>query len=471
MKKIVPLSLLAIVALASANEPTQQERPRYDSVKKAVGSVSQAKTKDVAVVDVTQEVAPQQQTSQQPPRDRHSSVKKAIGSVSGVEPKEIDIVYGFNHMFRDGKVTGQIRSMYNSYNYTQETNTYATALGGFVKYELAEYKGLSAGVTFHTATDIDQLSGDGSKRDTELSSSEQEYEVRSETYLNYRYGEMSVRLGRQIIDTPLADSDDIRMIPNSFEALIANYETQSVTVMLGHLQKWQGGDAGLDDGWQKTGEDGTNFGGITVTTDLLEGSFWVYNINGETGDETANNTFYGDVMGDFTLGEGFSLHTGVQYLKQNELDNSGVKADIWGASGELVYKGLGINLAYNGSSKHRGKQSFSGFGGGTLFTSMDSMILDAITSDRSASAVVGGFTYEWGDFNLLYAYGDFQGDANSQGEKEHIVEQDFGVEYSKTDDYTLAAIYTRDDDKYNNTTDGANGGDWGNVRVYASYNF
>jgi hypothetical protein len=468
MRKTIALALFTSVVSLSANDTQEQERPRYDSVKKAVSSVAKVKQKDVNVVEQTPQ-AQQEVTSQS--RQRHPSVKQAIGSVSEVKPKEIDIVYGFQHMFRDGKVTGQIRSMYSGYNYAKDTNTYATALGGFVQYELAQYKGFNAGVRFHTSSDIDYLSGDGTKRNTELSSNTQEYVVRSETYINYTYDALRVRLGRQIIDTPLADSDDIRMIPNSFEALIANYEADGFGVMLGYLQKWQGSDASLDDGWQKTGDDGTRFGGITFANDVVETSFWVYNITGTIDDKTANNSFYGDIMGNFELSDVVSLHTGLQYLKQNELDNSGVSANIWGVSAELVYDGLGLNVAYNASLKVDGKQSFSGFGGGTLFTNMDSMILDAITADRDASATVAGVSYEIGHFNFLYAYGDFRGKADSSGVKEHIVEQDLGVEYSKTDDYTLAAIYTKDDDRYNATSSGANGGDWGNVRIYGSYNF
>jgi len=108
-------------------------------------------------------------------RDRLHSVKKAIASVHEVEKKELDIVDGFTHMFKDGKVTGQVRSLYSSYTYENTQDVYATALGGFLKYELAEYKGFNAGVEFVSTHDIEALSGDGVERNSELSSASTSY--------------------------------------------------------------------------------------------------------------------------------------------------------------------------------------------------------------------------------------------------------------------------------------------------------
>jgi len=471
MRTKIPLSIIISMLVVNLQAAQDEEpRERVTSVKKVITSVAGSKEKEVKIVpDILPEAT--QTTQEGVPRERFYSVKKAISGVSATPQKELDIVGGFKHMFHDGKVTGQIRALSSAYMNDTYQNTYATALGGFVKYELAQYKGFSAAVTFHTSTDIDAFSGEGVKRNTDLSSSAQEYEVRSETYINYSYDDFSIRIGRQVIDTPLADSDDFLMIPNSFKAVVALYEDDKLTVMAGELQEWQGFDADLDNGWQKTGKDGTYFGGLSYSDERVDTNLWVYNINGEAGDTTANNSFYADIVGHYHISETFFAHAGLQFLKQNELDSSGVASNIYGATGELVVDGLGFNIAYNHAAKEVNKQSFSGFGGGTLFTSMDSMILDAITLDRSADAWVGGISYEIGDFNILYAYGDFHGDADSSGAKEHIVEQNFGAEYSRDDDFTLAAIYTINDDKYDNSANGINGGDWGNVRIFGAYNF
>jgi len=399
------------------------------------------------------------------------SVEKNISSMRSVPHKEIDVVSGLQHMFSDGKVTGQIRSMMSAYDNKTYQSVLTTAVGGSLKYELAEYKGLSAGVTFHSSNDITVLSAKGTKRNTDLSSTQKEYEVRSETYLNYSYDAFNVRIGRQILDTPLADSDDIAMVPNSFKAGVVSYKNEDLHVTLGVLKSWQGCDADLDGSWQKTGKDSTYFVGMTYAYDTLEANLWFYNINGEAGDMTANNSFYIDVANEFQFNDSRSLHVGLQYLKQNELDESGVSANIFGITTEFVIDDFGLNFSYNHAGKESAKQSFSGFGGGTLFTSMDSMILDTITYDRSVNAYVAGINYTMDNFNFLYAYGDFKGNTDSSGVKAEITEHNFGVEYSKTDDFSLAVIYTLDNDKYDNSQNGANGGDWRNLRIFGAYNF
>jgi hypothetical protein len=401
-------------------------------------------------------------------RDRIPSVKKAIGRVADTKDKEIDIVDGFVHMFKDGKVTGQVRTMYSRVYNDGTDDIYATAIGGFLKYELAQYKGFNAGVSFHTTHDLEFASGDNNKRNENLSSSKGNYTQLTNAYINYKYEDLNIRIGRQTLDTPLADSDDIRMVENTFMAYTAAYATNGFSLMLGHLVSWQGSDAGLDEGWIKTSKDGVNFIGAGYENDFIQTSLWYYNINGQRADEMANNTLYADLIGKYDINKNISLHAGVQYLTQDELDNSGVESDIYGAMAELVVYGLGLNIAYNKSLKKDNKQSFSGFGGGTLFTNMDSMILDTITADRDADVVVSGISYEIGDFNFLYAYGNFKGDVNSLGDKEHIVEQDIGLNYSHNENFNISALYNRNNDKLNS---GSNDGNWDNFRVLMSYNF
>jgi hypothetical protein len=401
-------------------------------------------------------------------RNRLHSVKKAIASVHEVEKKELDDVDGFVHMFNDAKVTGQIRSLSSDIAYKSSDDVYATAFGGFLKYELAEYKGFSAGATFVVSQNVAALSGDGVSYNDELSSSDKSYTQMSESYLNYAYKGLNLRAGRQTIDTPLADSDDIRMVADSFEAYIATYKYENFTFMGGKLLSWQGYDAGLDTPWSKTGQDGTYLSGLSWSDDSIDANLWYYNINGEAGDTTANNSYYGDIVGHFHFSKELFFHIGGQYLKQTELDKSGVSSEIYGAMTEFVAYGLGVNIAYNRSIKQKNKQSFSGFGGGTLFTSMDNMIVDNIAVDRDVNAIVSGISYEYKDFNFLYAYGDFDGDANSLGQKEHIVEQNIGFAYEKEKTLSVGVIFTKQDDKKET---GINGGDWTNLRVLVAYNF
>jgi hypothetical protein len=154
-------------------------------------------------------------------------------------------------------------------------------------------------------------------------------------------------------------------------------------------------------------------------------------------------------------------------------ENSDIEASIYGLLVELqIDEALTFALAYNDSERQTGKGSFSGFGGGTLFTSMDNMILDNITLGRDASAVVAGFTYGLGGFSFLYAYGDFDGEADSLGKKEHIIEQNIGAEYAATENLVFSAIIVIDDDKEDSGS-GAyyDDGDFTNYRLAVNYHF
>lgn len=377
--------------------------------------------------------------------------------------KEISTI---NEMFEEGKVSGEIRSMYAGYNLKKagEKDIYATAIGGYLKYELAELNGFSAAAAFALSHDIGFATGDeGVKQNPELSSSDGEYSVLREAYLNYKSGDFNFRAGRQIIDTPLADSDDIRMMANTFEAYIASYRLSNFSFMAGKLQKWQGYDADLESGWTRAGEDGAWFGGVSYAADMLEANAWYYNITKLT------NAAYFDLTLGYEISSDISLSAGVQYLNESEISSSATKANIYGAMTELSAYGFTLGVAYNNSRKNENSVSFSGFGGGTLFTSMDTMILDEITYDRDAEAVVGSIGYEIDDLTLTYAYGDFNGDADGFGNRAHVVEQNIGAEYSVIKDKLLVrAIYAVQKDK---ESVAKTENDWSRLEFMVAYSF
>jgi len=384
------------------------------------------------------------------------SVRQTIESFVEIDEKEVSEVNKIKKMFKKGKASGELKVMYASAPEVGEP--YATAIGGILKYELASYYGLSAGVAAYVSYDIPFASGDGVNRSVELSSSEGDYADLGEAYINYRYENFNFRAGRQVIDTPLADSDNIRMIQNSFEAYIATYEVAGFEFMAGNLQHWTGYDADLDEGWSKTGKDGTNLVGVSYV-DGLEFSAWYYNITG------FSNAAYFDLGFEYEVNDKISLHTMVQYLYESELDKSGTEASIYGFMAEAVAYGVGINFAMNKSEKFDNKASFSGFGGGALFTNMDTMIIDEITQDREVLSYVTGFTYTYKALSFLYAYGDFDGKEDSSGVKAHIREQNIGLGYNFNDELSFGALYAIQDD----LEDSAN--DWNRMQVIVNYNF
>ena len=392
------------------------------------------------------------------------SVREITQTIGQPEEKSVSKADGLEQMFTKGKASGQLKSIYAGYDFapSDTTDTYATAVGGQLKYELAELNGFNAAAAFYTSHDVDALTGDGSKQNNELSSSQGSYTQLAEAYINYKYNGLNLRAGRQVIDTPLSDSDDIRMIPNTFEAYIASYELEDLTFMAGLLKNWQGFDADLDGGWQETGENGTYLASLSYETQPFAASAWYYDIT------KSLKAYYADGTYNYEISENYAFHVSAQVLLEREVDNSGYEADIYGASAEFEAYGAGFNIAYNKAVVPEGKQSFSGFGGGALFTSMDMMILDNIAADRDVDALVGGVSYRIYDFNIMYAYGDYSGGRDSLGQKAHVVEQNLVFEYNISDDLLFSAIYVKEDDKENKNDAQTN---WDRYHMMITYNF
>lgn len=394
--------------------------------------------------------------------ERVGSVREAIGNIALIEDKNVSTSQMFSDMFKNGKTTGQIRAIYAGYDFKNDTDTHATSIGGQLKYELAELNGFNGAVAFYTANDIDSATGSGANHNNELSSTKGNYTDVTEAYINYKYDGFNFRGGRQVIDTPLADSDDIRMIPNTFEAYIASYTLEHFTFLAGNLQKWQGYDAGLDNGWQKAGTDGTWMASVSFEEDNINASAWYYNIT------KSLDAYYADGSYNYEIDQDSSVTLNAQVLIEKELNNSANEADIYGASADATFYGFGVHAAYNKAIVATGKQSFSGFGGGALFTSMDTMILDVIAVDRDADAIVGGISYVYDDLNLFYAYGDFRGDKDSTEQKAHIVEQNLGFEYDLNENFRISTIYAVDENKEVPSDAGTN---FDRLQVMAAYNF
>ncbi|MEA3331197.1 MAG: OprD family outer membrane porin [Campylobacterota bacterium] len=164
-------------------------------------------------------------------------------------------------MFSEGKVSGQIReySISRTMDYSSSTKDdytrSANAIGGHLKFETADYKGLSFGTAFYTTNGFlipdDKAhthSGGGtySKIDPTLLGQDNDgYSILGEVYLNFKYGNTAFKAGRQKLSTPMAGADDARMIPNLFEAyVLSNTDIPDTTLIVAHATKFAQGTFG-----------------------------------------------------------------------------------------------------------------------------------------------------------------------------------------------------------------------------------
>ncbi len=160
--------------------------------------------------------------------------------------------------FKEGKTSGQIRAMYIKNDLSSTANDAGTpdnsafGLGGKLAYETAPLYGISVGAAFYTVQDLGTKSQIMLKNDPFMFSESntgnpQSYSLLGQAYVQGQFGKTTVKVGRQQIDTPLAGSDDIRVIPNLFEAaLVINTDLPSTTLIGGYVARMAGLDSASD---------------------------------------------------------------------------------------------------------------------------------------------------------------------------------------------------------------------------------
>ncbi|MCK9491948.1 MAG: hypothetical protein M0Q24_07650 [Sulfurimonas sp.] len=380
-------------------------------------------------------------------------------------------------MFSDGEVSGQIRLGYatNKVEITGDKDTYATAVGGQLKYKTASLMGISLGAAMQTSHSINRLSGNNTKYNDEMASSQKSYTELAEAYLNFSYDGFHFRGGRQLIDTPLADSDDIRMTPHTFEAYIASYTFKDLGLafIAGNILSWQGVDTEYanaeNNSWADTGKDGTRVGAITYADHYLEASVWYYDVTKEV------TAFYADVLGTIPVNEDIEIKIGAQYLTENDQKKDGVSSDIDGSiMGTMVEANLydlTLTGAYNRVSVNNTKSVFEGFGGGSSYTNLDTVTAGTLHdgSYGDGKSFMLGASYEIAGFTIFGAYGDYRADAIAGGIKAHVTEMNFGAEYEYNDgEADIALIYAIGEDKESSTKTEF---DNDRIQIVLNYNF
>jgi len=151
--------------------------------------------------------------------------------------------------FKEGKASGQIRAMYINTNVKDPgTDTSGFALGGKLAYETAPLYGISGGAAFYTTNDLGTKDKNAAKVDGSLyDENSKSYSILGQAYLVGQFGKTTVKVGRQQLDTPLAGSDDIRMVPNLFEAaLVINADVPDTTLIGGYVSRMAGWDSVSD---------------------------------------------------------------------------------------------------------------------------------------------------------------------------------------------------------------------------------
>ncbi len=367
-----------------------------------------------------------------------------------------------NEVFANGEIEGQIRGGYINVDPEGESSSDAFSLGGFLKYESGSFYGLKGVVGLYTSQGLGLNSSDKNGDFFNLDS--KSYSLLGEAYLSYESSGFSLSSGRMLLDTPFADGDDIRMMPNMFEASVLSYSGISDLTLIGaYVTKWAGFDAGSPDKFIKLSGDGTDgtvmLAGIYSGLANTEIGAWYYGV-----DEIADIAYL-DATYSMEL-DSIELEISGQYANLSQSNQSGVDGDVFGLSASVAFEGLSLSGAYNKASNSDGSSVINGFGGGPYFTSMDEMTIDGL---EDAKAYLIGAEYDFSNLgldgiSLGVAYGVFEDSINAQ----ETNEMDIVVAGEVAENVDFELIYASLEDDIDSKTPDFN---FDRLLVRVNYNF
>lgn len=369
-------------------------------------------------------------------------------------PKEAD---SFDAMFEYADTFGKFRlayidSAHKISNIPNKTEKVATSVGGEFGFDTAEYNGISLHISTYMSQGIGAInpSKDNLNEDF-FDTDSNSFSYIAEASAQYTNNMIQAKVGRLRIETPYANSDDIRMAANTFEGVWANIDyTPEFSTQLIYFNRWAG--YGSQDEIAKESQnefknlvDDESFGmtGISIKYKYAknsEVSLWHNYI-----DKMAKLT-YAEVVGIYFIeGDNFHLDYGFQASVIKELNNSNVDGSVLGAMSIIHYNGLFLGASYNKVLVDSDNYITNGFGGGPYYTSLDEASISSISEaapGENAEAFRIGTGYEFNITNddtlmLELVYGELY------NEKGKIVENDIILSYEIDDKWLFESTYTK----------------------------
>jgi len=245
-------------------------------------------------------------------------------------------------LFSKGEAYGNIKYYYiqtdkdKSYTNEPSTSAYANSVGGQLGFKTANFRGLSAAVTFMTTNPF-LISNDPAKVDTSIIAKDngarggdatKGFSVLGEAYIGFSYQGADIKYGRKVLKTPLMHAKEVRMIPSTFNGLYTTYRFDKANnVGFDYITEFKQRTSDTfiniiqhalgEDTRAVTGSDGGYMlmGNYNYTRDTLQ--FNLY----ECYAKDFLNSLYLDTIYDTTL-EGIRLHIAAQYINQRSVGNA-----------------------------------------------------------------------------------------------------------------------------------------------------
>lgn len=364
----------------------------------------------------------------------------AVAVLNAASSDEISVMEG---------VSGEIRTAYVSQDNRIDTDTYGTSIGGILKYDSAAWNNLRFGIGAYISQKLNFLTGSMSdeRSNPDLFGKEtRPYAYIGEGYADYTNDGFSLRVGRQKIDIPFADTDDIRMHPNSFEAALATYRgVDETTFTGGYISRWAGYDSGDDiSKFKKLAQDSNGAVVAGVSNDSIENlelDGWYFGV------DNLSDIFYGNITYTADLSNTDNVELTGQWAQFNAKNNSLVEGNIYGIGVDVTMGMLTLGAEYNKASSPDGKHISSGFGNGPYVVDTEEVDLDDFEDVKAYQFNAQLDMEEYG--TLSAGYTKFK----SIPQRTEVDEIDLIAMYNITEAINAEVNYVIVNDKNNNSAD------------------
>ncbi|WP_448245984.1 OprD family outer membrane porin [Thalassotalea agariperforans] len=270
-------------------------------------------------------------------------------------------------------VFGEFRAAYLSGKDNENEQTTSNALGGKIGGETADWHGIHAGATIFTTHKL----FDNQHVDF-FASDHQDYTLLGEVFIQASINNTLIKTGRFQFDSPFADTDDYRMVPNTFSGIMVNnHDIQDTSLFLLHFKQWAGVDSAQPESFTDiNGEYGiTAVGAIYQGLESIAIQSWYYHA--------------GDFVDLFYLDASYEknhLSLGLQLGKQRDRSetHSGESGRFYGIMASYQVADFIFESAYN----HVFGTVNDGFGGGPYFTSAEFYTIDGVANQRALAVRV-----------------------------------------------------------------------------------
>jgi hypothetical protein len=428
-------------------------------------------------------------------------------------------------MFKDGKVSGQIRMFYVDREYQgssgASTHRDSTAIGGHLKFVTDDFKGLKFATAFYTTNRIG-LNQHDVESPTLLGNNNESYSIVGEAYVEYKISNTNLKGGRVKYNSPMMGSDDARMLPNLFEAyMITNTDIEGVTLSLAQVTRFSQGSFGRvyqadknqanallssTSGYSAVNSDpvdsgkfenmgtyavGSSSSGVTVASisyknDNLKINLYDYYAN------DILNTIYGDVNYNMNL-DGFKPFVAAQFIKQDDVGDSminnapdftgdgSINSFYWAAKVGAKIGGFTTYIAYSETGSNSNSEKTDGGYANAIITMWGGMPAytqamverHQFMAGTKATKVVGAYSFKEHGVNLSASayYASFDMDENSAyGIERTATEPGFDIKYYPAEVKNLQLRFRGNfPRKFYEDATGSTG--WSEYRLIANYNF